>query len=297
MTLPPAIFLMGPTASGKTALAMMLADRLANERPVELISVDSAQVFIDMDLGTAKPDAATLARYPHHLIDLITPEERYSAARFRDDALRLMAEITGRGHVPLLVGGTMLYFKALRDDLAELPQADPALRAEIEARAARDGWPALHAELATRDPATARRNSGSRLAIAIINALSRSRFGDFMNAAKLFSGLSSRRKCFAAVPVPKRFISASRRTANASAVPAFAIAYSTRWRSPGNASSTSALSRIHFALDSFQFPFMRPSAVITELRHCVESQSCAVAVAVGSGPMLRWNDRKASSPD
>lgn len=157
MTLPPAIFLMGPTASGKTALAMMLADRLASERPVELISVDSAQVFIDMDLGTAKPDAATLARYPHHLIDLITPEERYSAARFRDDALRLMAEITARGHVPLLVGGTMLYFKALRDGLADLPQADPAQRAEIEARATRDGWPALHAELATRDPATAAR--------------------------------------------------------------------------------------------------------------------------------------------
>lgn len=151
--LPPAIFLMGPTASGKTALAMMLADKL----PVELVSVDSAQVFVDMNIGTAKPDAATLAQYPHHLIDLITPEERYSAARFRDDALRVMAEITARGRVPLLVGGTMLYFKALRDGLADLPQADPALRAEIEAQANARGWPALHAELAQLDPATAAR--------------------------------------------------------------------------------------------------------------------------------------------
>ncbi len=151
--LPPAILLMGPTASGKTASAMALADRL----PVELISVDSAQVFIDMDIGTAKPDKATLARYPHRLIDLISPEERYSAAKFRADALAAMAEITAAGKVPVLVGGTMLYFKALRDGLAELPQADPALRAEIDARAAALGWPALHAELAALDPSTAAR--------------------------------------------------------------------------------------------------------------------------------------------
>lgn len=151
--LPPAIFLMGPTASGKTALAMELATRL----PIELISVDSAQVFRDMNIGTAKPDATTLHAFPHRLIDLITPEERYSAARFREDALREMAEITARGRIPLLVGGTMLYFKALRDGLADLPQADAALRAEIDAIAAARGWPALHAELARLDPATAAR--------------------------------------------------------------------------------------------------------------------------------------------
>jgi len=150
---PPAIFLLGPTACGKTALAFDLADRF----PVELVSVDSAQVFRDMDIGTAKPDVATLARYPHRLIDLISPEERYSAARFRTDALREMAEIAARGRVPLLVGGTMLYFKALREGLADLPQADAALRAEIDAAAATHGWPALHAELAQLDPATAAR--------------------------------------------------------------------------------------------------------------------------------------------
>lgn len=164
--LPPAILLMGPTASGKTALAMELADRF----PVELVSVDSAQVFKDMDIGTAKPDRATLARYPHHLIDLVTPEERYSAARFRDDALRVMAEITARGRVPLLVGGTMLYFKALREGLADLPQADSGLRAGIDADAAQRGWPALHAELAQLDPATAARlapNDGQRIQRAL----------------------------------------------------------------------------------------------------------------------------------
>lgn len=146
---------MGPTASGKTALAMALADRF----PVELISVDSAQVFVDMNLGTAKPDPETLARYPHHLIDIITPEERYSAARFCEDALALMADITARGKVPLLVGGTMLYFKALLDGLADLPQADPLQRAAIDAEALEKGWPALHAELAKLDP-----ESGARLA-------------------------------------------------------------------------------------------------------------------------------------
>ena len=151
--LPPAILIMGPTASGKTAAAMALADRL----PVELISVDSAQVFIDMDIGTAKPERAMLARYPHRLIDLISPEERYSAARFRHDALAAMAEITAAGRVPVLVGGTMLYFRALLDGLAELPQADAALRDEIDADAARDGWPAMHARLAGLDPATAAR--------------------------------------------------------------------------------------------------------------------------------------------
>ena len=151
--LPPAIFLLGPTASGKTDIALKLSERF----PIEIVSVDSAQVFRDMDIGTAKPDAAILAKFPHRLINLITPEERYSAARFRADALREMAAITASGRVPLLVGGTMLYFKALREGLAELPQADAALRADIDAVAAARGWPALHAELARLDPATAAR--------------------------------------------------------------------------------------------------------------------------------------------
>ena len=152
-SLPPAILLMGPTASGKTAIAFELTERF----PLEIVSVDSAQVFRDMDIGTAKPDAATLARYPHHLIDLISPEERYSAARFRADALAVMASITERGHIPLLVGGTMLYFKALLEGLAELPAADPTIRAGIDNFAATDGWPAVHAELARVDPDTAQR--------------------------------------------------------------------------------------------------------------------------------------------
>lgn len=151
--LPPVVFLMGPTACGKTDLAVALAARF----PCEVVSVDSALVYRDMDIGTAKPDAATLAACPHHLIDVVDPPEGYSAGRFRDDALALMADIVGRGRVPLLVGGTMLYFKALKDGLDDLPKADPAIRAELEARAARDGWPALHAELARLDPASAAR--------------------------------------------------------------------------------------------------------------------------------------------
>jgi len=151
--LPPAILLMGPTASGKTAVAIELARRF----PVELVSVDSAQVFRDMDIGTAKPDAATLAEFPHHLIGLIDPPDAYSAARFRADALAAMAAITTRGKVPLLVGGTMLYFKALVEGLVDLPPADPPTRAEIDRQAAARGWPALHAELATIDPVTAAR--------------------------------------------------------------------------------------------------------------------------------------------
>ncbi len=152
-SLPPAIFLMGPTASGKTGVAVELVQHL----PVEIISVDSALVYRDMNIGTAKPDAATLAVAPHHLIDIIDPTQSYSAAQFRHDALRLMGEITARGHIPLLVGGTMLYFKALREGLNDLPQADPALRAELEERARQEGWPALHRELAGLDPETAAR--------------------------------------------------------------------------------------------------------------------------------------------
>jgi tRNA dimethylallyltransferase len=144
---------MGPTASGKTAVSQELTLRF----PLEIVSVDSAQVFIDMDIGTAKPDRATLEKFPHHLIDLVTPEESYSAARFRADALRVMAEITARGKIPLLAGGTMLYFKALREGLSDLPQADPELRRQIDAEARERGWPALHAELAALDPAAAAR--------------------------------------------------------------------------------------------------------------------------------------------
>lgn len=144
---------MGPTASGKTAVAVELAEHF----PVEIISVDSALVYRHMNIGTAKPDTETLARAPHFLIDIIEPTESYSAAQFRRDALRLMAEITARGKVPLLVGGTMLYFKALREGLNDLPQAAPAVRAELDAEAAERGWPALHAELARIDPATAAR--------------------------------------------------------------------------------------------------------------------------------------------
>jgi len=150
---PPAVFLMGPTASGKTGVAVELAQRL----PVELISVDSALVFRDMDIGTAKPDAATLARAPHHLIDIIDPTEAYSAAAFRKDTLRLMAEITARGKIPLLVGGTMLYFKALREGLSDLPPSDPKVRAALEAEIAQHGIEYLHTQLAAVDAETAAR--------------------------------------------------------------------------------------------------------------------------------------------
>ena len=151
--LPPALLLLGPTASGKTACALTLARAL----PVEIISVDSALVYRDMDIGTAKPSAAERAECPHHLIDVVTPEACYSAARFRADAIRLMGEISARGRIPLLAGGTMLYFKALHDGLSDLPAADPALRHVIDQEAAERGWPALHAELARLDPAAAER--------------------------------------------------------------------------------------------------------------------------------------------
>ncbi len=156
-SLPPAILLLGPTASGKTDLALRLVDQFADRHPIDLISVDSALVFKDMNIGTAKPDADTLKRYPHALVDVITPEESYSAARFREDALAAMAESTARGHIPLLVGGTMLYIKALLEGLSDLPQANAELRAEINARAKTLGWPAIHAELAALDPVTAQR--------------------------------------------------------------------------------------------------------------------------------------------
>ena len=153
MSIPDAIALLGPTASGKSAISMALAERF----DLEIISVDSALVYRGMDIGTAKPDAADLRRVPHHLIDLIDPSDAYSAARFAEDATRLISEVRARKRLPLLVGGTMLYLRALRSGLDALPRADASVRAAIDARAAIQGWPALHAELARIDPVTAAR--------------------------------------------------------------------------------------------------------------------------------------------
>ena len=151
--LPPAIFLMGPTAAGKTDLALELARVL----PCDLISVDSALIYRGMDIGTAKPERAILDAFPHALIDIRDPAESYSAAEFRADALAAMAESTARGRIPLLVGGTMLYYKALLEGLADMPSADPVIRAELEARALAEGWEVLHRELAAVDPESAAR--------------------------------------------------------------------------------------------------------------------------------------------
>ncbi|SOZ35936.1 tRNA (adenosine(37)-N6)-dimethylallyltransferase MiaA [Cupriavidus neocaledonicus] len=150
---PPVVCLLGPTASGKTAAALALAA----DAPVEIISLDSALVYREMDIGTAKPTRDELAVAPHHLIDIIDPADSYSAAQFVADAERLIAQIRARGHVPLIVGGTMLYYKALTQGLNDLPQADAALRAELDQLAAERGWPALHAMLAEVDPVTAAR--------------------------------------------------------------------------------------------------------------------------------------------
>ncbi|MFY3139955.1 tRNA (adenosine(37)-N6)-dimethylallyltransferase MiaA [Achromobacter xylosoxidans] len=152
-TAPLVICLAGPTAAGKSASTLALAERW----PLEIVNVDSATIYRGMDIGTAKPSPAEQAQVPQHLLDIRDPAQSYSAAEFRADALRLIDEIRARGRIPLLAGGTMMYYKALRDGLDDLPQADPVLRAELEARAARDGWPALHAELARLDPVTAAR--------------------------------------------------------------------------------------------------------------------------------------------
>ncbi|EKN4146224.1 tRNA (adenosine(37)-N6)-dimethylallyltransferase MiaA [Yersinia enterocolitica] len=163
---PPAIFIMGPTASGKTALSIALRQRL----PVELVSVDSALIYRGMDIGTAKPSAEELALAPHRLIDIRDPAESYSAADFRKDALKEMADITAAGRIPLLVGGTMLYFKALLDGLSPLPSADPQVRQRIEQQAVELGWEALHQQLAEIDPVAAARihpNDPQRLSRAL----------------------------------------------------------------------------------------------------------------------------------
>ncbi|CQH18619.1 TPA: tRNA (adenosine(37)-N6)-dimethylallyltransferase MiaA [Yersinia enterocolitica] len=163
---PPAIFIMGPTASGKTALSIALRQQL----PVELVSVDSALIYRGMDIGTAKPSAEELALAPHRLIDIRDPAESYSAADFRKDALKEMADITAAGRIPLLVGGTMLYFKALLDGLSPLPSADPQVRQRIEQQAAELGWEALHQQLAEIDPVAAARihpNDPQRLSRAL----------------------------------------------------------------------------------------------------------------------------------
>ena len=165
-SLPKAIFLMGPTASGKTALAIALRKVL----PVELISVDSALIYRGMDIGTAKPDAAELSAAPHRLLDILDPAEAYSAADFRRDALAAMADIVAAGRIPLLVGGTMLYFKALLEGLSPLPSADPEVRARIEQQAAEQGWNALHQQLQEIDPVAAARihpNDPQRLSRAL----------------------------------------------------------------------------------------------------------------------------------
>jgi len=150
---PPAIFVMGPTASGKTDLAIALQDHF----PVELINVDSAQVYRQLDIGSAKPDRATLEKAPHHLIDIRDPLDAYSAADFLADATRVMAEITSRGNIPLLVGGTMLYFKVLLEGLSKMPEANGEIRDQIQQQADSEGWPAVYKQLQAVDPDTAAR--------------------------------------------------------------------------------------------------------------------------------------------
>jgi tRNA dimethylallyltransferase len=179
-----AVLLMGPTASGKSALALELAARY----PLEIVSVDSAQVYRGMDIGTAKPAPAVRDAVPHHLLDVCDPRESYSAGRFRREALQLIADIRARGRVPLLVGGTMLYFRALTRGIAPLPEADPEVRSRIDARAREQGWPALHAELATHDPDAAARirpADGQRIQRALeVLELTGSRLTDLQKLAE-----------------------------------------------------------------------------------------------------------------
>jgi tRNA dimethylallyltransferase len=193
----PALLLMGPTASGKSALALGLADRFGGE----IVTVDSAQVYRGMDVGTAKPSAADRARVPHHLIDIIDPTQAYSAAAFARDALACVADIRARGRMPILCGGTMLYFKALTEGLSALPRADAAVREELDRRAAQEGWPALHAELARVDPVTAARlapNDAQRIQRAL---------EVYRTSGQPISALQGRRETVALLPGP--FIAAA----------------------------------------------------------------------------------------
>lgn len=177
----PLLCLLGPTAAGKTALAMTLCDAL----PLEIISVDSSQVYRHMNIGTAKPDAATLLRYPHHLINIREPVQTYCAADFRQDVLQLIPQIVSRGHLPLLVGGTMLYVRALLSGLSRLPQQDPKLRKDISLRAWQDGWPALYDELSELDPQAAAKiqpTDGQRIQRALeVIALSGQKFSELQS--------------------------------------------------------------------------------------------------------------------
>jgi len=162
----PVPLIMGPTGAGKTDLAL----RLAEKYPIEIVSVDSAMVYRGMDIGTGKPTREQLQRFTHHLVDILDPSQSYSAGQFVRDALQVIAQIRARGNLPLLVGGTMLYFRALRRGLAQMPPASPEVRQQIDAEAAQAGWPALHARLAALDPATARRiqpNDGQRIQRAL----------------------------------------------------------------------------------------------------------------------------------
>ncbi|MDQ2916273.1 MAG: tRNA (adenosine(37)-N6)-dimethylallyltransferase MiaA [Pseudomonadota bacterium] len=185
----PVVLLMGPTAAGKSAVALALAKRFDGE----IVSVDSAQVYRGMDIGTAKPDAIARAAVPHHLLDLIDPDEAYSAACFCVDATAAVARIRARDRVPIVAGGTMLYFKALRDGLSALPRADPAVRAELDARASRDGWPAMHAQLAQVDPAIAARlapNDSQRIQRALeVHALTGRPLSVLQGAREARSGI------------------------------------------------------------------------------------------------------------
>lgn len=193
-----AVALLGPTASGKSRLALQLAEQL----PLEIVSLDSALVYRGMDIGTAKPSAAERARVPHHLIDLVDPDEGYSTGRWRADALRAVTAVLGRNKLPLIVGGTMLYYRALVSGLDALPQADPTLRREIDAEAAKSGWPALHAELEKVDPKSAQRisrNDAQRIQRALeVWRLTGRPLSSLQSAPKL--DLPFRLRAFALIP-------------------------------------------------------------------------------------------------
>lgn len=180
----PVVLLMGPTAAGKTDVAL----QVAAEFPVEIVSVDSAMVYRGMDIGTGKPGAGILERYPHHLVDILDPAEAYSAGQFARDAAGLLTAIVSRGRVPLLVGGTMLYFRALQYGLAEMPPADPEFRKALDERAALSGWPALHDELQQLDPTVAQRigrNDAQRIQRALeVITLTGKRMSDIHRAAR-----------------------------------------------------------------------------------------------------------------